>query len=93
MTEGGAIMSAEPSGGLVLVPTDPGTCEGDDSSFLLTFLRVLHSHLPEDEQPSAWMQFSDDQRDRIKAAYRAMLLALANSPPPHPEGGRGEDQS
>lgn len=57
------------------LPRDPGPCEGDESAWLLAFMRELHAHLPEDQRPKAWMDFSDDQRARIKAAYLAMVDA------------------
>lgn len=60
-----------------LVPADPGACELDDSGFLLIFMRELHANVPEGERPSGWASFSDAQRERIKAAYRAMLAAVA----------------
>ena len=64
----------------VLVPREPGPCEGDDSGWLLTFMYALHVHLPEDERPTAWMQFSDEQRMRIRNAWR-LALAAAPTPP------------
>lgn len=65
------------SEGFVLVPVEPGTCELDDSGFLLAFVRELHSNAR--EAPVSWSDFSDEQRDRIKAAWRA-LIAAAPSP-------------
>jgi hypothetical protein len=58
-----------------LVPVKPGSCEGDESGWLLAFMGALHSNVPEDARPKGWADFSDEQRDRIKAAYRAMLAA------------------
>lgn len=60
---------------------EAGTCEGDDSAHILAFLNGLHAHLPEDERPTAWMQFSDDQRGRIKAAWGSMVAALSSPAP------------
>lgn len=59
---------------------EPGSLEGDDSAPLMVFMNTLHEHLPEDERPTAWMQFTDEQRDRIKRAYTA-LARSALSPP------------
>lgn len=66
--------------GWKLVPNDPGSCELDDSAWLLIFLNALHSHLPEDERPSSWHQFSDDQRQRIADAWRVAVEAV-HAPP------------
>lgn len=71
----GLVPQPQGSGDYVLVPREPGSCEGDDSGWILMFLNALHAHLPEDERPSSWMQFSDDQRERICNAYRAMISA------------------
>lgn len=75
-------LSPEGREGWKLVPADAGTCELDDSGWLLVFMRELHSGVPEGERPTGWSDFSDGQRDRIKAAYRAMLAAA-----PPPSGG------
>lgn len=65
--------------GWKLVPADPGSCELDDSGWLLTFMRELHSGVT--QQPMGWSDFSDEQRERIRQAYYAMLSAA-----PSPSG-------
>ena len=72
--------------GWKLVPVEPGTCELDDSGHLFAFMLALHSNVPEKERPTGWSDFNDNQRERIKAAYRAMI---ASSPLPPPEAGCG----
>jgi hypothetical protein len=72
----------------VLVPREPGTCELDDSIWLLEFMRVLHAKV-EGHPIMGWSDFDDEQRERIKAAYRAMLSAS----PAHPKGEEGGSSS
>lgn len=69
-------------GDWVLVPREPGRCELDDSGFLLTFVRALHGNVAEEDCPSGWSDFSDEQRTRIQNAYRAMLAAAPSPPTP-----------
>lgn len=61
--------------GFVLVPADPGSCELDDSGWLLAFARELHGNIAEENRPLSWSDFSDAQRERLQRAYRAMLAA------------------
>jgi len=70
-----AVALSDKEAGLVLVPRESGTCINDDSGALLVFMAELHSHLPEEERPLSWSDFSDEQRSRVKKAYRAMLAA------------------
>lgn len=74
-----ALPHAVPAG-WKMVPIEPGTCELDDSPHLLAFAVALHANISEEKRPNGWSDFSDAQRDRLKAAYRAML-AVAPSPP------------
>lgn len=71
--------------GWQLVPKEPGTCLLDDSPHLLAFAITLHANLSEEQRPNGWSDFSDDQRERLKDAYRAMLSAA----PATPQGSGG----
>ena len=68
--------------GYALVPLEPGTCELEDSAHLFAFMYELHSNVPEDKRPIGWSDFSDEQRERIKLAYRAMLAAAMRGEKP-----------
>ncbi len=63
--------------GHALVPTDPGSCELDDSGWLLAFMHELHADVETGRRPESWGFYSDRQRERIKAAYCAMLSAAS----------------
>lgn len=74
-----AALAAAPAS-MTLIRTDPGSCEGDDSGHLLAFMSALHANVPEDQRPQSWSAFSDEQRERIKTAYRAMVEAKDVAP-------------
>lgn len=61
--------------GRVSMPAEPGPCMNDSDGHIMVFMSALHAHIPEDERPNSWSAFSDEQRARIRAAYRAMITA------------------
>lgn len=61
---------------LVRVPRDPGACALDESPWLLAFVRELHSNVSESVRPAGWSDFSDDQRERIKSAWRSLVSTI-----------------
>jgi hypothetical protein len=59
------------------LPRDPGSCELDDSGWLLAFVGALHA--PGIAGPMSWSDFSDEQRERIKEAWRALVATALSS--------------
>ena len=66
--------------GYAVVPIQPGPCTGNSDGMLFAFVMELHASLNDGFGPSGWHDFSDEQRERLRRAYRAMIEA-ASSPP------------
>lgn len=65
---------------LVVVPREPGSLLFDSDPYIFAFVLALHFHVHEADHPQGWSDFSDDQRERLKAAYRAMIAAVKETP-------------
>lgn len=58
------------------------TAPADKEGAIIGMMRALHSHLPEDKQPIARMDFSDEQWARCEAAYDAAQAPAEKQPSP-----------